>query len=110
MVGQVVAGEGIDEIDVAGDVGEGDGDDLAVAGRPCGRSGASEQVGRIGREQRGGDQRGHVIADVGRFDDRRHRGPIADRELVDQVVGIGGLKVMSVTAASLNSVDSNAGW
>ena len=33
MVGEVVAGEGVDAIDVAGDVGDGDRDHLAVPGR-----------------------------------------------------------------------------
>ncbi len=47
MVGEVVAGEGVDPIGVAGDVGDGDRDDLAVArcrARPR-RPGASRSAG-----------------------------------------------------------------
>ena len=90
MVGEVVAGEGVDEVGVARDVGDGDGDDLAVAGRRRDGGGASEQVGRIRREERGGDQGGHVVAGVGLLDDPGDGGGVADRELVDHVLGFGG--------------------
>ena len=43
VVGQVVAGEGVDELDVARDVGDRDRDDLAVTSRPRDRGGASEK-------------------------------------------------------------------
>ena len=90
VVGQVVTGEGVDEIDVAGDVGGGDGDDLAVAGRLGHCGGALEQDGRIRREECGGDQSGHVTAGVGLLNDRGDGGWVADSKLVDQVVGFGG--------------------
>ena len=49
MVDEVVAGEGVDTIGVAGDVGDGDRDDLAVARRrratPAARSSRSPGTG-----------------------------------------------------------------
>ena len=90
MVNEVVAGEGVDEIGVAGDVGDGDRDHLAVTGRLGDCGGAPEQPGRIRREQRCGNQGGHVRAGVGLVDDGGDGGGVADRELVDQVGGFGG--------------------
>ena len=49
-----------------------------------------EQVGRIRREQCGGDQGGHVVAGVGSLDDLGDGGGVAHRELVDHVFGFGG--------------------
>ena len=69
MVGEVVTGERVDEVAVAGDVGCGDRDDLAVSGRRRHGRGVVEQVGRIRREQGGGDQGGHVVAGAGLFQD-----------------------------------------
>ena len=90
MVGEVVASKGVDQIDVAGDVGYGDGDDLAVARRLRACGGAVEQVGPIRREQRGGDQRGHVVTGLGSLDDVGDGRSVANRELVDQIFGFGG--------------------
>jgi hypothetical protein len=86
VVGQVVTGEGVDEIDVAGDKRGSDGDDLALACglRRCGS--AFEQVGRIRREECRGDQGDHVIAGVRLFDDRGDGGWVTDGEFVDQLV------------------------
>jgi hypothetical protein len=86
----VVAGEGVDEIDFAGDMGQRDGDDLTVAGRLRDRGSAFEQIRRIAREKCGGDQFGHVTAAVGSIDDHRHGGWVADRKLMDQVDRFGG--------------------
>ena len=90
MVGEVVAGEGVDEIDIAGDVGDGDGDDLAVPGCLGACGGPLEQVGRIRREQCSGDQGGHVVTDLRSLDDLGDGGGVASRELMDHVVGFGG--------------------
>ena len=91
MVGEVVAGEGVDAVGVAGDVGDGDGDDLAVPGRrrDARRPAGAESVG-IRREQCGGDQGGHVVTGLGPLDDLGDGGGVAHRELVDHVVGFGG--------------------
>ena len=90
MVGEVVAGEGVDEIDVARDVGDRDGNDLAVACCLRERGGALEQVGRIRREQCGGDQGGHVVAGLRSLDDLGDGRGVANRELMDHVFGFGG--------------------
>ena len=50
MVAEVVAGEGVDTVGVAGDVGDGDGDDLAVARRLGDPRGPIEQIARNGSE------------------------------------------------------------
>ena len=91
MVGEVVAGEVVDPIGVAGDVGDGDRDDLAVAGRRRRRR-RPGRAGRVGirREQGGGDHGGHVVAGVGPLDDLGDGGGVADRQLVDHVLGFGG--------------------
>ena len=54
MVDEVVAGEGVDTVGVAGDVGDGDGHDLAVAGRLRHGRGPIEQIARNWSEQCGG--------------------------------------------------------
>ncbi len=90
VVGEVVAGERVDEVGVAGDMGGGDRDDLAVAGRRRHRRGVVEQIGRIRREQGSGHQGRHVVAGSGLIDDAGHGGGVSDRELVDQVVGVCG--------------------
>ena len=91
MVGEVVAGEGVDEIDVAGDVGDGDGDDLAVPGR---RRDARRRAG-ASRSRSGANRAAEtkVVTSLlawALLDDRGDGGGVADRELVDQVVGFGG--------------------
>ena len=70
MVDEVVAGEGVDSVGVAGDVGDGDRDDLAVARRrgDAGGSVEAESPG-TGREQCGGHHGGHVVAGLGPLDD-----------------------------------------
>jgi hypothetical protein len=90
VVGEVVAGEGVDSVGVAGDMGEGDRDNLALA--RCGRErgGAVEQVARNGREECGGDHGGHVDTGVGALDDVGDVGGVNHRRLVDHVLGLGG--------------------
>ena len=90
IIGEVIAGKGVDEIDVAGDVGGGNGDDLAVSGRRGLRGGALKQVGRIRREQCSGYQGGHVVTGVSSLDDLSDGGGVADYELMDQSVGFFG--------------------
>ena len=90
VIAEVIASEGVDEIGVARDVGGGNGDDLAVSGRRGPRGGAVEQVGRIRREQRRGDQGGHVVTGVSSLDDLRDGGGVADYELMDHIVGFFG--------------------
>ena len=51
MVDEVVAGEGVDTVVVAGDVGDGDRDDLAVARRLRDPGGPIEQNARNRSEQ-----------------------------------------------------------
>ena len=48
MVDEVVAGEGVDTVGVAGDVGDGDRDDLAVARRLRDPGGPLQQIARNG--------------------------------------------------------------
>src|SRR3954453_18331518 len=90
MVGEVVAGEGIDEIDVARDVRDRNRDDLAITRRCCDRAGAREQVGGIPCEQCGCDNGRHVVTRLGPLDDLGDRGWVADHELMDHVVGFVG--------------------
>ena len=90
MVDEVVAGERLDEIDLAGDVRDGNSDDLPVAGRLRQYGGTFEQGGGVRREQCGGHQGGHVIAGLGLLDDRSDGGWGADGEFVDQLVWFGG--------------------
>lgn len=90
MVGEVVAGEGVDEVDVAGGVGDGDGDHLAVARCLRDSSGTLEQVRRIRRKQCSGDQYGHVVTGLGSLDDVGNGDCVAHRELMDHVGGFGG--------------------
>ena len=90
MVGEVVASERVDEVGVSRHMGDGDGDDLSVAGRRGHPRGVSEQIGRIRREQGSGHQGGHVVAGSGLLDDAGDGGGVSDRELVDQVVGVCG--------------------
>ena len=86
VVAEVIASKGVDEIDVAGDVGGGNGDDLAVPGRRGPRGGALKQGGRIRREQRSGDQGRDVVTGVSSLDDLSDGGGVADYELMDQIV------------------------
>ena len=90
MVDEVVAGEGVDEVDVSRGMGDRDGDHLAVACRRRVRGGKLEQIGRIGREQRGRDQGGHVVAVSCSQDDLGDGPGVANGELMDQVLGFGG--------------------
>ena len=69
VVDEVVAGEVVDTIGVACEMGGGDRDELAVAGCHGERRGPVEQVVRNGSEQCGGDQGGHVVAGLGPLDD-----------------------------------------
>ena len=90
MVDEVVAGEGVDTVGVAGDVGDGDRDDLAVAGRLRDPGGPMEQIARNGSEQCGGHHGGHVVTGVGPLDDLGDSGVAAHSQLVDDVLGFGG--------------------
>ena len=90
MVGEVVASEGIDQLDVTGEVSDGDRDDLAITRRVCERGGTLEQIGRIPREQRRCDQGGHVVTELGLLHDLRYRARLADCELMDHLVRFGG--------------------
>ena len=51
MVDEVVAGEGVDSVGVASDMGDGDRDDLAVTRCRRGLCGPTEQIARNGSEQ-----------------------------------------------------------
>jgi predicted ATPase/DNA-binding SARP family transcriptional activator len=93
MLDEVVAGEGIDAVGVAGDVGDGDGDDLAVARRLRDPGGPLEQIARNGSEQCGGHDGGHVVAGVGPLDDLGDGGVAAHHQLMDHVVGGHGCSV-----------------
>ena len=86
MVDEVVAGEGVDTIGVAGDVGDGDRDHLAVARRRGDPGGPIEQIARSGSEQGGGDDGRHVITGVGPLDDLGDGGIAAHHQLMDHVV------------------------
>lgn len=90
MVGEVVAGEGVDQVGVACDVGDGDRQDLAIARgfRQCGS--AFEQVGGLRREECGRNQGRHVAAGAGACNDLGYCSRVGDCELMDDVVGIGG--------------------
>ena len=90
MVAEVVAGEGVDEVDLPCDVGDGDGDDLAIPGRLRESGSALEQDGRIRREQCGGDQGRHVVTGLRSLDDLGNVLGAAHRELMDHVLGFGG--------------------
>ncbi len=84
------SGERVDEVAVAGDMGGGDRDDVAVAGRCRHGHGAFEQIGRIRGEQGGGHQGGDIVAGSGLIDDAGDGGGGSDGELMDQVVGVCG--------------------
>ena len=89
MVDEVVAGEGVDTVGVAGDVGDGDRDDLAVAvvcATPAARCSRSPERG----EQCGGHHGGHVVTGVGPLDDLGDGGVAAHHQVMDHVVGFGG--------------------
>ena len=90
MVGEVVAGEGVDQIGVARHVGIRDRHDLAIT-RGVRQSGSAlDEVGRIRCEECRRHQGRHVAAVVSACDDLGDGGRVADRELMDDVVGIGG--------------------
>lgn len=90
MVDEVVAGEGVDSVGGAGDVSDGDGDDLAVAGCRRDAGGPVEQIARNGREHCGGHHGGHVVTGAGPLDDLGDGGVAAHHQLMDHVVGFGG--------------------
>ncbi len=90
MVDEVVAGEGVDSVGVAGDVGDGDRDYLAVACRRRHPGGPIEQIARNRSEQCGGDDGRHVVTGVGPLEDLRDGGVAAHHQLMDHVVGFGG--------------------
>ena len=90
MVDEVVAGEGVDSVGVAGDVGDGDGDDLAVPRRRGDLGGPIEQIARSGSEQRGSDDGRHVATGMSSIDDLGDGGGAAHDQLMDHVVGFGG--------------------
>lgn len=89
MVDEVVAGEGVDTIGVAGDVGDGDRDNLAVACCRGDAGGPMEQIARHGSEHCGGHHGGHVVTGLGPLDDFGDGGGAAHHQLVDHVVGFG---------------------
>jgi predicted ATPase/DNA-binding SARP family transcriptional activator len=90
MVDQVVTGEGVDLVGVAGDASDGDRDQLAVA---CGLregGGPVEQLAGKRREHGGGHHGGHVVTGLGPLDDLGDGGLTAHGQLVDDVLGFGG--------------------
>jgi hypothetical protein len=90
MVDQVVAGEGVDSVGVAGEMGDGDRDDLTVARGLREGGGPVEQVARYGREHCGGHHGGHVLTGLGPLDDLGDSGVAAHGQPVDDVFGFGG--------------------
>ena len=54
------------------------------------RGGTAEQIVWNGSEQRGGDQRRHVVTGLGPLDDLGDGGVVTDRKSVDHVLGFGG--------------------
>lgn len=89
MVGEVITSEGVDQLGITADVGEGDRDDLTITCRGGGCGGTLEQFGRVRREQCRGDKGRHIGTGLGPLDDRGDRGGVADCELMDHVVGFG---------------------
>ena len=91
MVNEVVSGEVLDPAGVAFEMGDGDRDELAVAGCGGQRRGPIHQVVvASGCEQGGGDHGGHVIAGAGPLDDLSDNSDAAHRQPVDDVLGLGG--------------------
>ena len=90
MVDKVVTGEGVDTAGVAGHVGDGDRDDLAVARRRRHPGGPIEQIARSGSEQGGGDDGRHVVTGVGPLNDLGDGGVAAHHQLMDDIMGFGG--------------------
>ena len=62
MVDEVVAREGVDELALAALVREGDGDELAVAGRRRHPPGPGQQLIRLAGEQRRRDEDQRIVA------------------------------------------------
>lgn len=87
MVGQVVAGEQQGPAGVAVEVGDGDRDELAVAGEGGRGRGAAQQrpPGRV--DERGRDEDGRVVAGGGSLDERGARRRVTGDEAPDQLVG-----------------------
>ena len=90
MVDEVVAGEGVDTVGVPGEVGDGDGDDLAVPRRLRDPGGPIQELAGSGGEQGRGDDGDHVVTEVGPLDDVGDGGLAAHDQVMDQVVGFGG--------------------
>src|SRR4051794_41175873 len=90
MVDEVVPGQSVDTLRVAGHVGDSDGDDLPL---PRGRrdpGGVVEQHAGVGREHRCGHHGGHIPAASRLLDDLGDRGAVSNDQLVDHLFCVGG--------------------
>lgn len=87
MVDEVIPSERVDEVTLAAEVRGGDGDELAVPGRGGQVKRPGQQAVAVGGEQHRRDEDHRVIARPRRLDDRRNRRGIADRQLMNQLLG-----------------------
>jgi hypothetical protein len=90
MIDEVVAGEDVDLVGVAGEMSDGDRDHLAVARGLREGGGPVEQIAGNRREHCRGHHGGHVVTGLGPLDDAGDSGVAAHGQLVDDVLGFGG--------------------
>jgi predicted ATPase/DNA-binding SARP family transcriptional activator len=91
MVNEVVFGQVLDPAGVAFEMGDGDRDELTVPGCGGQRRGPFHQLVAVrGCEHRRSDNGGHVVAGVSPLNDFGDGGGAAYRQLVDDVLGLGG--------------------
>ena len=62
MVGEMISGEGVDEVVLVAEVRSGNGDQLTVAGRRRYSPGSGDEVVSVGCEERGGNQDHRIVA------------------------------------------------
>ena len=89
MVDEVIAGEGVDELALAAPMRDGDGHELAVAGRRRDALRAGQEPISVGCEQRRRHEDHRIVARARRVDDRRDRRVVADDESVEQLPCVG---------------------
>lgn len=85
VLGEVVAGERVDEVAITTEMGARDGHGLALARGRGDAPGPGEERTGVGSEQRGHDERGHVLTAACGRDELRDGGRVTGGEQVQRL-------------------------